>query len=110
MTRRISCVLAGVFVSIVLAAPGLGGDWVTFGGRADRNMVSDETGLPDRFDAGVARPGPASQPVRPSPKLNLKWTAQLGSQTWSEHEHRLIQTFLHDYDKRKHREKYKDLP
>ena len=32
------------------------------------------------------------------------------AKTWSEHEHRLIQTFMHDYDKHKRPEKYKDLP
>ena len=37
-------------------------------------------------------------------------TGVSSAKTWSEHEHRLIQTFLHDYDKRKHPEKYKDLP
>lgn len=39
-----------------------------WGGSPDRNMVSDETGLPANWDAESG--------------LNLKWTATLGSQTY----------------------------
>ena len=79
MGRRMSSVCAGAVTTMLLAASAWAGDWPTWGGRADRNMVSDETGLPDRFDGGAARPGATTQ----SAKLNLKWVAPLGSQTWS---------------------------
>ena len=40
-----------------------------YGGTASRNMVSDEKGLPTKFD--------------PQTGLNVKWTAELGSQTYA---------------------------
>ncbi len=44
------------------------GDWPMWGGRPDRNMVSDETGIPAGFDIKTGE--------------NIAWTAQLGSQTY----------------------------
>ena len=44
------------------------GDWLMWGGSPDRNMVSDETGIPDNWDV--------------KKKTNIKWTAKLGSQTY----------------------------
>jgi len=40
-----------------------------YGGSESRNMVSDETNLPDKWD--------------PASGLNMKWTAKLGSQTYT---------------------------
>jgi outer membrane protein assembly factor BamB len=40
-----------------------------FGGTPSRNMVSDETGLPEKWD--------------PKTGLNVKWTAELGSQSYA---------------------------
>lgn len=44
------------------------GDWPMWGGSPDRNMVSDETGIPHEWDVKT--------------KKNIKWTAPLGSQTY----------------------------
>ncbi len=44
------------------------GDWTMWGGSPDRNMVSDETGIPGEWDIKA--------------KKNLKWSAPLGSQTY----------------------------
>jgi len=72
-----------------LAGPAGAGDWPQWGGTADRNMVSDAKGLPDRFDAlaATARPvgGNPRRPPQdpPSPATtNVKWAARLGTQTY----------------------------
>ena len=44
------------------------GDWPMWGGTPDRNMVSSMKGLPTTWDVKT--------------KKNVKWTAQLGSQTY----------------------------
>lgn len=44
------------------------GDWPMWGGSPDRNMISDEKGMPTRWD--VKR------------NLNVKWSTPLGSQTY----------------------------
>jgi outer membrane protein assembly factor BamB len=44
------------------------GDWPMWGGSPDRNMVSDATGLPASWDVKT--------------KANVKWVAQLGSQSY----------------------------
>ncbi|MCA9243785.1 MAG: PQQ-binding-like beta-propeller repeat protein [Phycisphaerales bacterium] len=44
------------------------GDWTMWGGAPDRNMVSDETGIPDEWDIQTGK--------------NIKWVAPLGSQTY----------------------------
>jgi len=50
------------------AAAQRAGDWPMMGGAPDRNMVSDERGLPVKWDV-----------VK---KQNIKWVAKLGSQTF----------------------------
>ncbi len=45
-----------------------GGDWPMWGGTADRNMVSNMKGLPTSWDVKT--------------KKNVKWVAELGSQTY----------------------------
>ncbi len=44
------------------------GDWPMWGGTPDRNMISNMKGLPTTWDVGK--------------KTNVKWVAQLGSQTY----------------------------
>src|ERR671912_732080 len=44
------------------------GDWPMWGGTADRNMISNMKGLPTSWDVKA--------------KKNVKWVAQLGSQTY----------------------------
>ena len=59
---------------LALAGPGARasdpgtGDWPMWGGAPDRNMVSDQKGLPTEWDIKT--------------KKNVKWTASLGSQSY----------------------------
>src|SRR5512145_27107 len=63
--------LAGAAYTIAPSAsasdPG-SGDWPMWGGTADRNMISNMKGLPTSWDVKT--------------KKNVKWVAQLGSQTY----------------------------
>ena len=61
-THVLFCVLAAL-------APTRAADQPQWGQRFSRNMVSDETGLPDSFD--------------PQSGTNIKWIARLGTQTHS---------------------------
>ena len=61
-----SCLLHAGF-PVSASDPGTG-DWPMWGGTPDRNMVSNMKGLPTTWD--VAR------------KVNVKWVASLGSQTY----------------------------
>ena len=47
---------------------GLAGDWPMWGGRPDRNMVSDATGIPAEWDLKTGK--------------NIKWVAEIGSQSY----------------------------
>jgi outer membrane protein assembly factor BamB len=59
----VSCLLPPAFAS----DPGTA-DWPMWGGTADRNMISNMKGLPTSWDV--------------KEKKNVKWVAQLGSQTY----------------------------
>ena len=61
-----SCLLPSLF-TVSASDPGTG-DWPMWGGTPDRNMVSNMKGLPTNWD--VAK------------KVNVKWVAALGSQTY----------------------------
>lgn len=52
-------------------------DWPQWGGRNSRNMVSEETGLPDSFEPGKKMP--SGRGIDPATTKNVKWTARLGS-------------------------------
>ncbi len=67
---------AGLFLLHFALVPGLAqaGDWTQWCGRADRNMVSDEKGLPDRFDEVTDK--------KTTGLANVKWAARLGSGTY----------------------------
>lgn len=60
-----------VLILMLLAVVGhaIAGDQPQWGQRFTRNMVSTETGLPDTFDPDTGK--------------NLKWSAELGSSTYS---------------------------
>ncbi|NOX60224.1 MAG: PQQ-binding-like beta-propeller repeat protein [Planctomycetes bacterium] len=68
----VGCVLALVVAVPVVSADqqtkAKRGDWRMWGGSPDRNMVSDETGIPAAWDLAT--------------KKNIKWTLELGSQTY----------------------------
>ena len=55
-------------LTAALALPSFGADWPMWGGRPDRNMVSDEKGIPRTWDI--------------KSKTNVKWEAELGSQSY----------------------------
>ena len=61
-------VAGGVVVADQRARSAKQGDWLLWGGSPDRNMVSDETGIPAKWDLEKG--------------INIKWTAPLGSQTY----------------------------
>src|SRR4030095_9038875 len=64
-----ACALA-VFIACNQASasdPG-GGDWPRGGGTADRNMVSNQKGMPTSWDVKI--------------KKNVKWVSTLGSQSY----------------------------
>ena len=61
--------LAAVGLSPRIAASDPGtGDWPMWGGKPDRNMVSNMKGLPTEWDVKT--------------KKNVKWVAELGSQAY----------------------------
>jgi len=55
------------------------GDWPQWGGRDERNMVSEEKGLPESFGPGEKRPDGS---IDPATTRNLRWAARLGTQTY----------------------------
>src|SRR5918992_6299154 len=54
-------------LAVTASDPG-GGDWPMWGGTPDRNMVSPMKGIPTSWDVKT--------------KKNVKWAAELGSQTY----------------------------
>jgi outer membrane protein assembly factor BamB len=54
-------------------------DWPQWGGRDERNMVSDETGLPETFSRGVRE---REGGIDPEGARNVKWVVKLGSATY----------------------------
>src|SRR3982751_5097769 len=70
LTAAVCCVSAAGYwltPSVSASDPG-SGDWPMWGGTPDRNMVSNMKGLPTSWDVKT--------------KKNVKWVAQLGSQSY----------------------------
>jgi outer membrane protein assembly factor BamB len=63
-----ACAVTAVAITCVSAGDPAGGDWPMWGGTPDRNMVSSMKGLPTTWDVKT--------------KKNVKWVAELGSQTY----------------------------
>src|SRR6185503_11854236 len=61
-------VTLGTVSNCVSASDPVGGDWPMWGGTADRNMVSNQKGMPSSWDIKT--------------KKNIKWVATLGSQSY----------------------------
>jgi outer membrane protein assembly factor BamB len=61
-------VAAGIAAVRLLASEPGSGDWPMWGGTPDRNMVSQAKGMPTEWDVKT--------------KKNVKWVAQLGSQSY----------------------------
>ena len=73
--KNLSVLIAAIFCAgLYLFAPATSasdpgtGDWPMWGGTPDRNMVSNQKGLPTSWDVKT--------------KKNIKWVAQLGSQSY----------------------------
>ncbi len=62
-------VVAAAMICTTIATGSLAGDRPQWGQRFSRNMVSDETGLPESFD--------------PTTGENIKWSASLGTESYS---------------------------
>ncbi len=56
------------------------GDWPQWGGRPARNMVSEETGLPDTFLPGTKKAEGSG--AAPPDARNVRWSARLGTQAF----------------------------
>jgi len=61
--------LLTAIVSILTLAAVAGADQPQWGQRHSRNMISDEVGLPERFD--------------PKTGENVKWSVEIGTQCWA---------------------------
>ena len=61
-------ILTAVALISLAALPAAADDWPMWGGRADRNMVSSETGIPRTWNVDDG--------------TNIKWVAELGSQSY----------------------------
>ena len=62
------------------AASTIAADQPQWGQRDSRNMVSDEKGLPDRFDPGTRNPKTGE--IDLAPGSHVKWVARLGNQSY----------------------------
>src|SRR6267142_7160729 len=67
-TILIASIALSVSLLLLLASDPTGHDWPMWGGTPDRNMVSTMKGLPTTWDVAS--------------KKNVKWMAQLGSQSY----------------------------
>ncbi|MES2463706.1 MAG: PQQ-binding-like beta-propeller repeat protein [Armatimonadota bacterium] len=74
--------IALVLVASAVIAPiaGRAADWPFWGRNNTRNMVSEETGLPEAFDAG--RYKGSTEEIDAATTKNVKWIAKLGSQSY----------------------------
>jgi outer membrane protein assembly factor BamB len=80
MIRRSTILIYTISLSVLTTLPSLAADWPQWGGRDDRNLVSDEKDLPDTFNPG--KKGPDGSGVDMRTAQNVKWVAKLGSATY----------------------------
>jgi outer membrane protein assembly factor BamB len=74
--RDVACCVGLIYLMLgVPAAPAA--DWTQWGGQNCRNMVCEETGLPDSFEPG--KKSPSGEGIDPATTKNVRWTARLGS-------------------------------
>ena len=76
--KNILCIIASVLAGTLV----IGGtdDWPYWGRNTTRNMVSNETGLPDSFDPGQLKG--KTEEIDPATTKNVLWVAKVGSQTY----------------------------
>jgi outer membrane protein assembly factor BamB len=67
-TLLLASIALSVSLLLLLASDPNAGDWPMWGGTPDRNMISSMKGLPTTWDVAA--------------KKNVKWVAQLGSQSY----------------------------
>lgn len=67
-------------ILLTLVVPVQGADWPQWGGRDERNFVSQEKGIPASFSP--ARKEDKERGIKAAPAKNLKWVAKLGSKTY----------------------------
>ena len=77
MLTRLTLVTWFVSCLILPVAGARAGDWPQWGGTGNRNLVSDETGLPDSFKPG--KKSPSGRGIDMSTTKNVKWVAKLGT-------------------------------
>jgi outer membrane protein assembly factor BamB len=85
--RAVGCLFFGTVLACALAASAA--DWPQWGGRNERNFVSDEKGIPDTFrlagEKTVTEKNDQGETVErkvSAPAENIKWVAKLGSKTY----------------------------
>ncbi|MBN2474020.1 MAG: PQQ-binding-like beta-propeller repeat protein [Pirellulales bacterium] len=77
MQRTIPRCCLGLLGLMFCSSTAWSADWPQWGGSDNRNLVSDETGLPDSFVPGKRMPSGGG--IDPKTTENVKWTARLGS-------------------------------
>ena len=71
-----------VVVGLAVACTGaFGADWSQWGGRPDKNMASDEKGLPDTFTPGEK--DPQGSGIKMETTQNVRWAARVGAMACS---------------------------
>ncbi|MGE3309273.1 MAG: PQQ-binding-like beta-propeller repeat protein [Limisphaerales bacterium] len=80
MKKTVSTPLTLALVAVGLQASTRAQDWAQWGGTLGRNMYSPEKNLPDRFEPGKFKKG--TQDVDLASTKNVKWVAQLGTQSY----------------------------
>ena len=80
MRSRLALSLLGLTLTAGLPQTARAADWPMWGRDASRNMMSEETGLPDSFDPG--KPLAGSNETDMATTKNVKWTVRLGSQAY----------------------------
>src|SRR3954467_7581450 len=78
--KKLMFLAANLLVGGLVGVPVFANDWPQWGGRAQRNMYSEEKGLPDKFDPGKLKSG--TEEIDMATTKNVKWVAKLGSQSY----------------------------
>lgn len=79
--RTASVVFGLLGLLLITTHPAIAADWPQWGGRDERNMTSQEAGLPATFDPGKRRRDRLG--FDPSTTKNVRWVARLGSENYS---------------------------
>ena len=81
LKRNSASSLAAVLLAMVLAAATPAGEWPQWGRNSDRNMVSEDEGLPASFVPGAK--DPQGSGILPGTTENVQWSAKVGLSTYS---------------------------